>query len=90
MAVDISSGGMCVDLGRTLSPENKISLKGRTLQCKLHLIDDDVELKLSGKVVWQSNQQTGKGDSLLIGIRFAALNPADRKLLIDYCTGKYQ
>ena len=90
MAVDISSGGMCVDLGPALSAENQISLKGRTLQSTLQLTDDEVELKLSGKIVWQRTQETGKGARLLIGIRFTSLNATDRKLLIDYCTGKYQ
>ena len=89
MAVDISTGGMCVDLGPTASPEKQISLKGRTLQSTLTLTDDEVELKLSGKIVWQRTRKTGKGKNLLIGIRFASLNAADRKLLIDYCTGKF-
>jgi hypothetical protein len=88
MAVDISSGGMCVDLGATASPEKQISLKGRTLQSMMKLGDNEVVLTLTGKIVWQRMQKTGKGANLLIGVRFASLNAADRKLLIDYCTGK--
>lgn len=88
-AVDISSGGMCVDLGTAPSPEDQASLKGRTVQSTLNLPDGVTILNISGKIVWQRVQETEKGSNLLIGIRFALLNAADRELLIDYCTGKF-
>jgi hypothetical protein len=86
-AVDISSGGMCVDLGSAPPPEDPVLLKGRTVQSTLNLPDGVTILNISGKIVWQRVQETKKGANLLIGVRFALLNAADRELLIDYCTG---
>ena len=90
MAVDISSGGMCIDLGATAPLDGIISLKNSILQATLGLKNDKETLNLTGKIVWQRIQETGEDAKLLIGVRFTSLTAADRKLLIDYCTGKYQ
>ena len=90
VAVDISSGGMCVDLGPAPDHDEPLQLKGRAVQSTLNLPDDVTILNILGKIVWQRMQETEKGTNLLIGIRFAPLNATDRGLLVDYCTGKFQ
>jgi hypothetical protein len=87
IALDISSGGMCIDLGAAAGHQNRISLKGQSVRSVLDL--DGQVLNISGKIVWQRCKTTDKSPNMLIGIRFTPLNPADRKLLIDYCTGKF-
>lgn len=89
IAVDISSGGMCVDLGTALPTDQQALLKGRTVQSTLNLPDDMAILNITGKIVWQRVQQTEKDAKLLIGVRFASLHTTDRALLIDYLTGKF-
>jgi hypothetical protein len=87
IAVDLSLGGMCVDLGLAASKSEKTIRKGQTVQAVLDLLNEVVILDLSGKVVWQRDQKTDKGVSMLIGIRFDPLNATDRELLVEYCSG---
>ncbi len=86
IALDLSSGGMCVDLGPIQSPDDQLDLKGLTVQSILELPDERGSLNLSGKIVWQRRQSNENGSKLLIGIRFAPLGPRDLELLIDCCT----
>jgi hypothetical protein len=88
IALDLSSGGMCVDLGPIQSPDDQLNFKGLTVQTILELPDERGSLNLSGKIVWQRSQSNENGSKLLIGIRFAPLGARERELLIDYCTGK--
>jgi hypothetical protein len=89
IAVDISSGGMCVDLGPAESTADQILLKGQTVLSSLDLLNEAAILNLSGKIVWRREQKSEKGANLLIGIRFDPLNTTDRELLIEYCYGKF-
>jgi CRP-like cAMP-binding protein len=87
IAVDLSLGGMCVDLGPVESIADRTNLKGQTVQSILDLLNEVAILDLSGKIVWQREQTTEKGTFLLIGICFDPLNVTDRDLLIEYCSG---
>ena len=87
IALDLSMGGICVDLGeRTVDTATPV-LKGRLVNTKLDLLNKEAVLNLTGKIVWQRHQPTAQGTSVLIGIRFDTLNPLDQELLIDYCSG---
>jgi hypothetical protein len=87
IAVDLSLGGMCVDLGPIESFTDQPNFKGQTVRSILDLLNEVAILDLSGKIVWQRKQDTAKGTSLLIGMRFDPLNVTDRELLIEYCSG---
>ncbi len=87
IAVDLSLGGMCVDLGPIESFADQTNLKGQTVQSILDLLNEVAILDLSGKIVWQREQNTPKGTCLLIGICFDPLNVTDRELLIEYFSG---
>jgi CRP-like cAMP-binding protein len=87
IAVDLSLGGMCVDLGPVESIADRTNLKGQTVQSILDLLNEVAILDLSGKIVWQREQTTKKGTFLLIGICFDPLNVTDRDLLSEYCSG---
>jgi hypothetical protein len=89
IAVDISLGGMCVDLGMAASFEDQTFSKGRTLQLTLDLLNDVAILNLTGKIVWQRVQKSERGATMMIGIRFDPLNATDRELLIEYCSGNF-
>lgn len=87
IAVDLSMGGICVDLGAAALPGGPHGLKGRMAQLNIDLLNDISLLNISGKIVWQRRQQTPNGPAALIGIRFDTLNAMDRKMLSDYCAG---
>lgn len=87
IAVDLSSGGMCVDLADAPVPSQKNGLKGRFAHVRLDLLNDVAILNLTGKIVWQKRQKKPKGVSTLIGIRFDTLNAMDRDMLSEYCSG---
>jgi hypothetical protein len=87
IAVDLSLGGMCVDLGPVESFTDQTQLKGQTVQSILDLLNEVAILDISGKIVWQRKQNTEKGTSFLIGVRFDPLSVTDRELLIEYCSG---
>ena len=86
IAVDLSLGGLCVDLGPNAT-EFKGNLKGRTVELSLDLLNEVAILDLTGKIVWHRNQTTKEHDSTLIGIRLDPLNKTDRELLTEYCAG---
>jgi CRP-like cAMP-binding protein len=89
IAVDISLGGMCVDLGPAESADDHLFLKGRTVQSTLDLLNEVAILNLFGKIVWRRVIESEKGENMLIGISFDPLNATDRELLIEYCSGKF-
>ena len=87
IALDISIGGMCIDIGPAHLNSSKKIKKGQIIQLLLDLHNSVAILDLTGKVVWLQNQTTKKGTSLFAGIRFDPLNATDRELLIEYCSG---
>lgn len=87
IAIDLSSGGMCVDMGPTESLDGQTMLKGKAVQAELDLLNDVAILNLAGKIVWQRERTTAKGTSLLVGVRFDPLTITDRQLLSEYCSG---
>ena len=87
IAVDLSLGGMCVDLGPTAFLPQQTILKGQSVQTLVDLLNEVAILDLSGKIVWLREQKTEKGLSLFLGIRFDPLNATDRELLLEYCSG---
>ena len=87
IAVDISLGGICIDMGPSFeSPEGK-SLKGKSVQLRLDLLNDLADLNITGKIVWHRRQPTEKGMATYTGIRFDTLNKEDREMLFEYCSG---
>jgi PilZ domain/Cyclic nucleotide-binding domain len=89
IAVDISLGGMCVDMGSAASFDHRLFSKGRPVRSILDLLNKVAMLDLSGKIVWQRVQESENGAAMLIGICFDPLNTTDRELLIEYCSGSY-
>jgi len=87
IAVDLSVGGMCVDLADAPLPDPKKGLKGRIVQIKLDLLNDVAILELSGKVAWQSKRNKQNQLSTFIGIRFDTLSAMNHEMLTDYCSG---
>ena len=87
IAVDLSLGGMCVDLGSQPFGVKEVELKGQSVQLNLDLLNEVADLQLDGRVVWQKVQNTEKGPATLVGIRFDTLNAVDRELLAEYCAG---
>jgi hypothetical protein len=87
IAVDLSLGGLCLDLADAPLPSHKKGLKGRLVQVKLDLLNEVAILNLTGKVVWQKRQNKAEGPFTLIGIRFDPLNAMDRDMLAEYCSG---
>jgi hypothetical protein len=87
IAVDLSLGGMCVDLGPTPCLPEQTIRKGQSIQTLVDLLNEVAILDLSGKIVWKREQETEKGRSLFLGIRFDPLNATDRELLLEYCSG---
>ena len=87
IAVDISMGGMCVDLG--LSPVDAYHAphKGQAVDLQLDLLQDTAKLDLSGKIVWLRIEDTEKGSAMMIGIRFDPISANDGELLAEYCSG---
>ncbi len=87
IAVDLSLGGVCVDLG---PPENipaKDIDKGHPVRLSLDLLNEVATVNLTGKIVWQRHHDSEKGKSMLIGIRFDSMDATDRELLTEYCSG---
>ncbi len=87
IAVDLSFGGMCVDLGPDFILDDKNRFKGKSVQLQLDLLSEVATLDLTGKIVWHRKQDTESGPTALIGIRFDPLRASDRELLTEYCAG---
>ena len=87
ISMDLSMAGMCIDLGETPPLIKGETLKGRTVQLYLDLLNEVADLDISGKIIWHHEQSTEKGPVALIGIRFNPLNAVDRELLAEYCSG---
>ncbi len=87
IALDISIGGISVDLESQRAAGPKTDLKGRLAQIKLDLLNKVAVLNLTGKIVWQRRQRKPQGASHLIGIRFDTLNTMDQQMLLEYCSG---
>ena len=87
IALDISIGGISVDLEEQGPAGPKLDLKGRLAQIKLDLLNKVAVLNLAGKIVWQRQQRKPNGASHLIGIRFDTLNTMDQQMLLEYCSG---
>ena len=86
IAVDLSLGGLCIDLGPRANVHRGI-MKGQRIDLSLDLLNEVAILDLSGKIVWYRNRKTEKGESTVIGIRLDQLNTTDRELLTEYCAG---
>lgn len=87
IAVDLSLGGMCADLGPKKTIPDKAFIKGHSVEITLDLLNEVATIDLTGKIVWERQDDGPDGPSALIGIRFDSLNPTDRELLTEYCTG---
>lgn len=87
IAVDISIGGACVDLGLSPIDAYHAPHKGQAVDLQLDLLDDTAKLKLSGRIVWLRMEDTDKGSAMKVGIRFDSLSANDRELLVEYCAG---
>ncbi len=87
IAVDISMGGMCVDLGLSPIDAYHAPHKGQAVDLQLDLLNDAAKLDLSGKIVWLRIEDTEKGSAMMVGIRFDPISTHDRELLAEYCSG---
>lgn len=87
IAVDLSLGGICVDVQTDVDASIQSSLKGMLVQLHLDLLNDVADIDVTGKVVWHRRQKSNTRESLFIGIRFDSLSRADRDLLSEYCSG---
>jgi hypothetical protein len=87
IAVDISLGGMCVDLGISPIDAYHAPHKGQAVQVQLDLLNDVAKLDLSGKIVWLRIEDTDRGSIMMVGIRFDPIDLTDREMLAEYCSG---
>ncbi|RJQ85272.1 MAG: hypothetical protein C4519_03455 [Desulfobacteraceae bacterium] len=87
IAIDLSLGGMCMEITERAPSARNENLKGRLVQLKLDLLNEVVLLKLTGKIVWQHRRKQQACPAVLIGIRFDTLNEMDREMLAEYCMG---
>jgi hypothetical protein len=86
IALDLSLGGMCIDLGPNGFSVDCAQVKGLIIQAFLDLHNDST-MNLTGVVVWHRKQANNRTPTNLIGIRFDSLSPGNRQLLMDYCSG---
>jgi len=86
IAVDVSIGGICVNLGATVPAGPEQRLKGRMVQLNIDLPDKIRLLNISGKIAWQSRQGPPEDSVTLIGVRFDTLSVMDRDMLARYCS----
>jgi hypothetical protein len=87
IAVDISTGGACVDLGLSPIDAYHAPHKGQTVDLQIDLSDGATKLKMSGRIAWLRLEDTDKGSAMMVGIQFDSLSPNDRELLVEYCAG---
>ena len=87
IAVDLSLGGVCVDLGAPDNIPGEDIAKGRRVKLSLDLLNEVATVHLTGRIVWQRRQRSDKEASMLIGIRFDSMDATDRELLTEYCSG---
>lgn len=87
IAVDLSLGGVCVDLGAMVQASAEEIGKGRPVQLTLDLLNEVATVNLTGKIVWQRHQDQEDEACMLIGIRFDSMDATDRELLTEYCSG---
>jgi CRP-like cAMP-binding protein len=87
IAVDLSLGGVCVDLGSAIQASTDEIGQGRPVELTLDLLNEIATVRLTGKIVWQRHQKSEDEPSTLIGIRFDAMDATDRELLTEYCSG---
>lgn len=87
IAVDISTGGVCVDLGLSPIDAYHAPHKGQVVDLQLDLSDDAIKLKLSGRIAWLRIKDMDKESAMMVGIRFDSLSRNNRELLVEYCAG---
>lgn len=87
IAVDISMGGMCVDLGISPIDAYHAPFKGQSVALQLDLLNDSAMLDLSGKIAWLRIDESDKDSTMMVGIRFDPISTTDRELLTEYCSG---
>jgi hypothetical protein len=87
IAVDISMGGACVDLGLSPIDAYHAPHKGQTVDLQIDLSDGATKLKMSGRIAWLRLEDTDMGSAMMVGIQFDSLSPNDRELLVEYCAG---
>jgi CRP-like cAMP-binding protein len=86
IALDLSIGGMCIDMGTHSFAPGQGQPKGQIVQVSLDL-GEDALLNVSGVVVWYRKLTGPQGGSSLMGIRFDPMSPSHRRVLINYCSG---
>lgn len=87
IAVDVSMGGACIDLGTAPNMSGRSPCKGQFVALQLDLLNEVATLDLKGRLVWHREEATQDGAVTYIGVRFDPLSPADRELLTEYCAG---
>lgn len=88
IAVDLSLGGVCLDLGPVSDNYDITALKGRRVRIRICLADDDQDLFASGTIVWLNRKNNMHDEATLMGIRFDPLSGIDRDRLLDFCTDR--
>jgi hypothetical protein len=88
IAVDLSLGGVCLDLGPLSEALDVTSLKGRLVRIRLSLAEDNQDLFADGTVVWLNRRDNIHNQDTLLGVRFDPLSGIDRDRLLDFCTDR--
>lgn len=88
IAVDLSLGGVCLDLGPVSEEFDIASLKGRSVRIRLSLAEDNQDLFADGTIVWLNRQHNMLNQNTLLGVRFDPLSGIDRDRLLDFCTDR--
>lgn len=87
IAVDISLGGACMDMGTEVPINDRYLRRGEHVALKIDLLNDVATLTPNGRIVWLRKHETDEGLATYVGVRFDPLIPTDRELLLEYCEG---
>ena len=86
IAVDLSLGGVCLDLGPLSDNEEFQSVNGRSLRIRLCLTEESEDLHATGKIVWINQSSPFHDGATLVGVKFDPLNPTDKERLLNFCS----
>ena len=84
---DISTGGLCADLGLKYGSLRVEELIGSGAVINIELPYSDRSLSVKGSVIWGKHLEEPGGTSMVAGIKFNSLDREERDLLNVYCFG---
>ena len=86
IAVDLSLGGVCLDLGPLSEDTEFQSVKGRALRIRLCLSEESEDLHATGNIVWFNQSSPFHDGATLVGVKFDPLSATDKERLLNFCS----